>query len=343
MYKVGIVGMGKMGRFHAGWVAENKELTLAALCESNPERRIELQKLYDVPVYDDYDRFLDEAGLDIVIVVTTNPSHEPLTVKALNKKKTVIVEKPMSLTYSSARNMIEAAEKNGRQIYVHQSSRWDRDYLLLKQLMESGKLGRILSIQSKVMLCDNGWPSWGIDGIQNPWRIKAEFGGGMLYDWGSHLVDQMIQLMNRAPISVYGRLQSGVWSSEVDDYTFAMLNFGDDTVCQIEISNNSLIDLPRWHVIGTNGTFLVEGRKEPVWELARVHYKGEDGKFLNEAIEFVNVQESGTEGGFYKDLIPHMEGSLNDFVSMYQAGEVIRVLEAIKESSLKDAVVEIKY
>jgi len=128
------------------------------------------------------------------------------------------------------------------------------------------------------MLCDEGWPSWGIDGMANPWRVKAKYGGGMLYDWGPHLVDQILQLMGGDPIGVYGALQSGIWSSEVDDHFFAFLRFEGDVMCQIEASNNGRIDMPRWYVIGTKGTIIVPGKSEPFWDEVEINYIKDDGK-----------------------------------------------------------------
>ena len=236
--------------------------------------------------------------------------------------------------------MISAAERNKKQIFVHQSSRWDRDYLLVRDAIKACKLGEILCIQSKVMLCDIGWPSWGIDGMANPWRVKAQYGGGMLFDWGPHLVDQLLQLVGKDPSGVYGVLQKGVWSKEVDDYFFAMLKFDSDTVCQIEVSNNSQLDMPRWFIIGSKGTLLVKGKHEPVWNDVEMIYENEYGKKELVNIDMKGVCESGMEGGFYEDLIPFMEGRKDTFVSMYEASKVVKVLEMIKKSSQENRFVK---
>ena len=92
MLKIGIVGMGKMGAAHAGWILSNKEMQLVALCEKNESRAGDLKKQYGIPVYSDIDEFL-KADMDLVVVVTTNEVHELMTVKALDAGKNVIVEK----------------------------------------------------------------------------------------------------------------------------------------------------------------------------------------------------------------------------------------------------------
>jgi predicted dehydrogenase len=333
--------MGKMGEFHAGWILNEPGMELRALCTREADRAASLRERYGVEVYTDADELLKSRDVDYVVVVTTHDSHEELSIRALNAGYHVIVEKPMCMTYAGCRRMIEAARSNGRNLFVHQSSRWDQDFLLLKQVLESGKLGKVLSIQSRVTLCDEGWPSWGIEGMRNPWRIKAEYGGGMLFDWGPHLVDEMIQLMGREPLGVFGTLQSGVWSSEVDDYFHAVLRFDNDTVCQIECSNNARLPAPRWYVIGTKGTFTVQGESVPIWSEATLSLEADDGTRRQERITLMDVKESGIEGGFYRDLIPYLEGKIEDFVGMEEAASVVKVLEAIAQSSRENRYVEL--
>ena len=340
VYRMGIVGMGKMGGFHAEWIAANPQLELGAICEKNPSRTEQLAEQYGVKVHRDYAAFLREK-LDFVVVVTTNEAHEELTVAALNSGKNVIVEKPMSVSYDSCRRMIAAAQTNERHLFVHQSSRWDRDFLLVKETIASGLLGEVLVIESKVMLCDEGWPGWGIDGMANPWRIKAEHFGGLLFDWGPHLVDQLLLMVDSPLSGVFGQLQSGVWSTEVDDHFFAVLKHADKTLCQIEVSNNGRITLPRWYVIGSRGTMEVKGYKEPFWDQAEISYLRDDGKKETRFVKLHDVCESGAEGGFYEDLIPHVEGRKPEFVSMYEAARVVQVLESIKRSSEESRFVEI--
>ena len=343
MLKMGIIGMGKMGEFHAGWMTPENQLELVAVCEKSDQRRIELNSKYPkLRFYKDVDEFLKKEAVDFVVIVTTHETHEELAVKALNAGKNVIVEKPMSMTYESTLRMIKAAEINKKHLFVHQSSRWDRDFLLLKETIESGKLGDILCIQSKVTLCDEGWPQWGIEGAKNPWRIKAKYGGGMLYDWGPHLVDEMLILMKQSPLSVYGILQSGVWTKEVDDYFFATLRFEKDIIFQIECSNNARLAAPRWLVIGSKGTFLAPGKKDPVWGEAEIKYVTDSGEQILERYELIGVKESGIEGGFYRDLVPFIEGKKKEFVSMYESSEVVRILEMIKQSNDENRVISYK-
>jgi scyllo-inositol 2-dehydrogenase (NADP+) len=333
MIGIGIVGIGKMGAFHAEWIAKSRELKLVAVCDKSAQRVDEFKARYGAAGYTDYDSFLSAPGMEWVAVITTNDVHEALCVKALEKKKNVIVEKPMSLNHESTLRMIAAAEKNGRTILVHHSSRWDRDFLLVQDVIRSGTIGDLLMIQSRVMLCDEGWPAWGIEGMANPWRIKAQYGGGILLDWGPHLVDQFLVLMGKDPVSVYGRLQSGVWSSEVDDYFFADLRFEGKTICQMEVGNNARITAPRWYVIGTRGTLEVKGKSDPVWDEAEIRFVRADGKKEIQRIQMTGVCESGLEGGFYADLPGFLSGQKKPFATMHEAAKTVKILDLIRQSS----------
>ena len=339
MLSMGIIGMGKMATSHAEWIVAHQELNLVAVCDLNKERVEQAKAKYGVEGFTDVNELLAKEGLDYVVIATTNTVHEELAVNALEKKINVVVEKPMSLNYDSAMRMVQAAEKNKRNLFVHQSSRWDRDFQLVQEIIASGQIGDLLQIQSRVFLCDEGWPSWGIDGMSNPWRIKALYGGGMLLDWGPHLVDQMLVLMGKEPTAVFGMLQSGVWSKEVDDYFNAILHFEGDVVFQIEVSNNGRIPVPRWYIIGSKGTVEVKGRHEPVWDDAEIVFDRPNGKTERHSIHLVDVCESGLEGGFYQDLVPYHQGKTQSFVSMYEAAKVIKVLDLIRRSNDEKQVV----
>ena len=340
MLNIGIIGMGKMGMIHANLVSENPDLKLIAACEKTEERLESIKDRYKINVYNNVEKFLNIKDLDYVVIATTNETHQELTVKALEKGKNVIVEKPMSYNYLSTLKMIEAAEKYNRKLFVHHNRRWDRDFIKVKKVIESKLLGDILLIQSKVMLCDYDWPAWGIEGMANPWRIKKKYGGGILLDWGSHLIDQILLLVGRDPIGVYGVMQKGVWSTEVEDYFFSIIKFDSKLVCQVEASNNSQISLPRWFIVGTKGTLKVNGKSTPVWDEVEISYQQDNGNRENQNIKLIGISE--ITKGFYEDFLLYLKGKIRNFVSMHDASKVVRVLDLIKESNRSNKFIAFK-
>jgi len=342
MITFGIVGMGRMGMMHADWIQENKQLKLAAACEKNPARTAELKNKYNIEVFTDFNEFLKTPEMDFVVIATTNEFHEILTVAALESGRNVIVEKPMSLNYQSTLRMIKAAEDSKKELLVFHSTRWDRDFLLVRDYIESGKLGKLLTIHLRVMLFGEFWAGGGIDGMQNPWRLKEEYGGGILMDWGPHLIDQLLVLKGRDPVSVYGSLQSGLWCNKVDDHFFAALKFDDDTICEVEASINCRIPLPRWYVIGTKGTLVVNSRLTNVWDDAEVRLQKDDGANEKHEVKLVGHPGAGLTGGFYKDFIHYKDSKKSQYITMQQASKVVKILDMIKESSLEGKTVQFK-
>ena len=336
MINFGIIGMGKMGMMHANWIIENKDLNLVAVCEKNPARTEELKNKYKIDVFTDFKDLLNTPEIDFIVVATTNEFHETLTIDVLESGKNVIVEKPMSLSYESTVRMIKAAEENNRQLLVFHSQRWDRDFLMVKEYIKSGKLGRVLTIHLRVMLFGEFWAGGGIDGMKNPWRLKEKYGGGILMDWGPHLIDHLLILKGKDPVSVYGILQSGLWCNKVDDHFFATIKFDDDTICEVEASINCRIPLPRWYVIGTKGTLAVKSNLTNVWDEAEINLEKDDDFKEIQNIKIVGHPGAGLSGGFYKDFISYIEGKKDKHITMYQASKVVKILGMIKKSSLEN-------
>jgi predicted dehydrogenase len=168
MINIGILGAGKMGMTHAGLIQGNKDLKLIALCKKRKDRLEELKEKYHVEVFLDVDKFLSLKEMNYVVISTTNEAHEEMAARSMEKGKNVIVEKPMSTSYESTQRMISAFNKFKKKLLVFHNRRWDRDYLMVKDIIKSGKIGKILLIQSKILLCDEGWPYGGSMGGKSP-------------------------------------------------------------------------------------------------------------------------------------------------------------------------------
>lgn len=200
MINIAIIGMGQMGMIHADIITKNRDLNLIAVSKKGLDRSKEIRDKYGVEVYTDNDKLLDIKEIDYVVISTTNETHEELTIKAIRKGKNVIVEKPMSIDYESTLRMIKAAEEHNKNLFVYNSTLWDRAFLLVKDTIETGDLGDILVIQSRWMAFGEYWAGWGIHSMDFPWRIKPEYGGGILIDIGYHLITQIIQIIKKDPI-----------------------------------------------------------------------------------------------------------------------------------------------
>lgn len=341
MVNMGIIGMGRFGMMHADWIGKYKELKLIAAAKRSTDRIKEIEDKYHIEVYTDIDKFLDKRDIDYVIISTTNEVHEDLTIRALEKGKNVIVEKPMSMDYKGSVRMVEAAKKYNKKLFVFHSTLWDKDYLLVKETLESGILGKILVIRSSAVFFGALWAGWGIHGMKDPWRLHKKQGGGLLMDWAPHLFTQLYFLIGKEPVGVYGKLLSGIWSSEVDDHFTAIVDFGDDAIYQMEATNNCRLPHPRWYIVGTKGTMSMISRLTNVWDEAEINYVKEDGTNESKKIKIEDNPGAGCTGGFYADFVEYIKGGKKEFLSMYMSSLGMKIIDAVKESHSKKRYISV--
>ena len=146
------------------------------------------------------------------------------------------------------KEMIAASNRTGKIFTTHQNRRWDADFIMMKDVYNSGDLGEVFSIESRVQ---------GSHGIPGDWRKEKEHGGGMLLDWGVHLIDQILQMVQGKKLSsLYCRFDH-VTNYEVDDGFKLDMYFEDGPVARVEVGTSNFINLPRYYMLGTNGSAIV--------------------------------------------------------------------------------------
>lgn len=241
-----IIGCGSIGRRHAQAALKSDVVNLYGLCDIN-EAALADAKSQGIRTYTDFSDVLMDKNIDIITIATRNETHTSFTLRALEAGMHVICEKPVALSSRELIEMINASEKYNRLFTAHQNRRYDRDYLAVKNLTDSGKLGKIYNIESRVH---------GSRGIPSGWRRQKELGGGMLFDWGIHLIDQMINLIPGKIKSISCSLDH-ITVSEVDDGFFLEMAFEGGERARIEVGTYNMISLPRFYVRGKNGSAIV--------------------------------------------------------------------------------------
>ena len=248
MIRAGILGFGYMGAVHAQKIAATDGIKVTCAHDIDLAKKAEAEQA-GLEFFADRSEFLAQADLDVVVIATPNQFHRDFSVEALEAGKHVICEKPVTMNTAELDDIIAAQEKSGKIFTIHQNRRWDQDYLMLKEIIESGSLGRPVAVESRVL---------GERGIVFGWRADPEYGGGMLYDWGVHQVDQILQLFAKKKVtSVFAQLWS-VNTPVVDDYFKIALVFDDKTSAHIECGVFALEKLPRWFVYGDTGTLKID-------------------------------------------------------------------------------------
>lgn len=250
---VGIVGFGRIGAEHAAWLEQSNGIRAVAAADFTPARR-ELARQRGLNVHESLAAMLGDDSIEAMLIATPTAAHFDDVTAALVAGKHVMVEKPMALDLPQARKLVELAESNGRVLSVFHNRRWDTDYLIVKDALAAGVFGKIINVESRI----GQWASCVGPAAKEwrpGWRNEARFGGGGLYDWGSHFVDQLWRMMLPAkPVRVFAQLRGNVWTSDCDDFARVLIDFDSGGVGMVEINTTTTRPLPRWHIDGTRGS-----------------------------------------------------------------------------------------
>lgn len=246
-----VIGYGGMGGWHTQHLLESDVCNLAGIYDIKEERS-ELARSRGIRAYSSCEELLSDPSIDMVTVAIPNDSHKEVVMAALDAGKNVICEKPVALSVQDLQDMVDCANRNHRLFSVHQNRRWDVDYLAMKQLHDSGEIGRVINIESRIH---------GSRGIPSDWRGEKEHGGGMLYDWGVHLIDQILQIMDGKVTHVYCQFDH-ITNKEVDDGCKLYLTFEDGATALIEVGTLNFIAMPRFYMRAEKGTALISDWRE---------------------------------------------------------------------------------
>ena len=247
MIKIGIIGFGYMGHFHYEKVKAFEDAVVTAVFDTEREKLSEAEAL-GIRTYDSLEAFLKE-DLDLAVIATPNQWHASYAIALMKAGIHVLCEKPATMSVQEIDDVIACSEETGKFFTVHQQRRFDPDYRALCDVIHGGQIGKVTTIESKVL---------GERGVCFGWRGDPESGGGMLYDWGVHLIDQVLQIYpEEKVISVYARIMS-ILTPAVDDSFEINMIFSNDVCAKVTVTTFALEKLPRWFVFGDRGTLRIE-------------------------------------------------------------------------------------
>ena len=242
-----IVGYGGQGAWHASHAEKSDVVSLSGIFDI-AEKRVLAAKERGIRAYTTLEELLTDESVDIVLCATPNDSHKKIVLAALAAGKHVICEKPVALSVSDFDEMTAAAEKAGRLLSVHQNRRWDVDFLAIKSIIASGEIGEVISVESRIH---------GSRGIPSDWRCHKAPGGGMILDWGVHLIDQVLQLIPEKIVNVFCRTNN-ITTDEVDDGFNLQLIFESGKTATVEVGTYNFLAMPRFYMQCRSGTAFIE-------------------------------------------------------------------------------------
>ena len=344
--RVALIGYGVAGSaFHAPFIVTIPDFRLAAIVTRSQERRAHaLRDHPGVSLFESADEIWARPdAFDLVVIAAPNKAHAPLGLAALAAGLPVVIDKPLATTAAEGRTLVDAARERGLMLTVFQNRRWDGDFLTVRRLMSENALGRVLRFESRF---ERWRPEVGTD-----WREKADDAGGLLFDLGSHLVDQAVQLLGPVQ-AVYAELEIRRPGAEVDDDDFIALEHADGARSHLWMSAVAAQGGARFRVLGDRAAYTKHGLdvqeealragrspKETGWGKEPEDRWGRLG--AGEELRAVPT-EPGSYGVFYEAVAVSLRDGTPPPVDPVDAVEVLEVLEAARRSSLEREVVPLR-
>jgi scyllo-inositol 2-dehydrogenase (NADP+) len=346
--RAGVVNVGIAGLGRSGWSIHAKTLErlpsqfrVAAVADSDAIRRDEAIGRFACPAYPDFRQLIADGDVELVVIATPSHVHAAQTIEALQAGKHVVCEKPMALTAADADRMIEQADRAGRTLTVFQNMRYWGDYRKVRELIESGKLGRIVRIRITLEQFSRRWD----------WQTLREFGGGILFNAGAHLTDLATQLFGPSEPQVWADLGRTLTSGDAEDHAKIILRGENAPTIEIEISNSCAYAPERWHVMGTAGG--LHGTPEHLeWKwidpsalpdrpadrssaAADRMYNREDLVWQTDSWS-KSSEESPDHVAFYRDLYETLRSGASVAITPQSVRRSIAVLEKCSRSAVRD-------
>ncbi len=335
-HRLALIGYGGMGSWHHRNLSERvPDIEVVGAYDVRQEA---LDKATEAGIraYASQEELLKDPTVDIVTIATPNNFHRAIAIAAMEAGKHVVCEKPVTLNAAELEDIIACAKRTGKLFSIHQNRRWDRDYRTVRKAIEDGIVGKPYFVESRVQ---------GSRGSMHGWRGHKLNGGGMLLDWGIHLIDQVMDMFREPVVSVDAHL-FGLYGGEVDDNIKLYLRFESGVSVVLEMSTNCFIGHPRWHVSGTDATMVVENwacegriiklKADSAMEWADDIVYTEAGptrtmaprpSTTTEEVPLPQVTTDWSE--YYKNIVDVLDNGADLIVKPEQALRVMKVIDAL--------------
>ena len=343
--RVGIVGHGFMGHEHESMLYNMEGYQIIGISDIDPKQLEDVKP--GIKRYASNEELFADPEIDVVLIVTNNNQHHDLVIQAARAGKDIICEKPIAMNLAELDEMVKVVEECGVKFTIHHQRRLDPDFRTMKAVYDEGSLGDVYSVKSSL---------YGFNGNMHDWHVYISEGGGMLFDWGVHLIDQMLWMMPGAKItSVFADVRN-VINFEVDDYFKILLRFDNGVTGEIELGTYFLTDKIQekwferhWIMGGNKGTAYLDGF-DPVGKIVRTSHlltnvRGTrtmtaagptrsfgppaDGTILTEDLPEVTTKHEDYFINYHKAYF----GEEDFLVKIPETRRVLALMEAIRESA----------
>ena len=290
---VAIIGHGFMGHEHETMLLKTPGFHLVGFADIDPKQLEDVTE--GLKRYASNEELMADPEVDVVLIAANNIYHHDLVCQAARAGKDIICEKPIAMSLEEIDDMVRVTKECGVKFTIHHQRRFDPDFRTMKNVYDSGTLGDVYSIKSGL---------YGHNGNMHDWHVFIDQGGGMLLDWGVHLIDQILWMMKgHNVVSVYADIRN-VINKEVDDYFKILMKFDNNILAEIELGTYFLSDKEHWFerhwmMSGNKGSAYEDG----FWPKGHIVRK-------TELLKNVGGSRTMTAAGPTRSFGPPPEGTL---------------------------------
>jgi len=338
MIRTAIIGYGRSGQFlHGpGLRGNSADYQVVAVTSRSADSLAKAKEDFQCSLYTDYHEMLREVDLDLVIVVTRNDQHARMACDVLLAGVSVVLTKPLGVNAEEVRAIYDVAEDVGKKVYPYFPAQFGSDYVRLKEIVDSGELGEIFAIHRSMY----GFAT------RNDWQTQSEYGGGVLLNWGVHLIGPPLQLASGKPSRVFGSVKQLLNSGDCEDtfYSIVTLDNGVSVHSEWTYAPNGR---EHWFIQGTKGGVKVVNNVLDI-------YVGEPGCPEDPTVvsdmksgnvqhrrEEVDEHVFGDPVKIYSEIAADVLGKRDYEVTQQMALNVSDIIDAVKVSSEKGVIVEL--
>lgn len=337
--KVGVIGYGgafNMGRQHLNEM-KRAGMTPFAVCEINEERRkVAEQEFPGIETYASLDQMLKRSDVNLITHITPHNLHHPLAKKCLLAGKHVVTEKPFVLTTKEADDLIKTAKAKGLMVSTYHNRHWDGWIMRAKKEIDRGVIGDVIRVEAHM------------GGYHMPrewWRSSKTISGGILYDWGVHLLEYALQVVPSQVTEVSGFAHRGFWPTKMPaKHPWRNDSNEDEAAAVVRFKNGAYINLSissvRGHAdpyviafFGTKGAYMINWKN---WTTRIANRK-------NELVEKVGEHPRSQGYKFYENVAGYLTGREKLVITPEWARRPIHILDLAGQSAKAGKAMKAKY
>ena len=331
--KVGVIGYGGMAPNHM-FQMKDTGMTPVAVCDVDKERLEAAQKSFPgIEAFTSVPAMLKKSDVNLLAIVTPHCMHAKQAVQCLNAGRHVVTEKPFAVTTAECDAMIAAAKKNRCLLSTYHNRHWDGWILDAMQKIKAGVIGDVIRVEAHM----GGYSMPG-----TTWRSSKSMSGGILYDWGVHLLEYSLQIIDSDIVAVMGMSRTGFWGPKTswkadtnEDEALAIVRFKSGQWLQLSIS--SIDSLPKTdrgmlEITGTKGTYVMDGGRHKI--------------LTHEGSEVITTSGGSRESEgwrFYQNIADHLTKGTKLVITPEWARRPIHILDLADRSAKQGVALKAKY